>query len=608
MKKMLSFVLFVGISFSAYTQTEFRLVSEGKANYDIVISPSASPVERFASEELASYLKQMSGTTFAVKTSPARTSIFVGTAASIGTFYFGIPGTREPEQFGIFTFSKNIFLTGGDQRGVLFAVYGFLHELGCRWIAPDYDFFEGSSSHIPSLPNLTYHHQKDILDKPEMKYRKLYVEEGRSHNTENLLQLIDWMPKLRYNTLVIPTNYQGHDRVKWDNWRERLTPELQKRGITIEVGGHGYENFLNAEMENGKLFELHPEWFGMDKDGKRSTNKRFVFCTSNQDAVHYLQNNVINYLKTHPEIEIFDFWPPDVEQWCNCPECSKTSPEQRHFELVNQMAKALKEQLPKVKLECLAYSKYVTPPEGVTLDPSVLLDFCPITQNYQTQFYEKENAKNIMYDESLRKWLNKFKGDISIYSYYRKYRWNSLPNVFPHYIQNELKYFRKIGVKGISIYSEPGDWFAYGPNYYVLGYLAQHPDADVDALMSDYTQLLYGPATEVMTTVYWELEDIVRNGCYFAESEFFPLERYDDYYERVARIAGLVGKARIKYGTENRVLDKHLNRVELMLEYVSKSIRRQQEAARENRQSFQRLTDELKNFFRENAGKGIFVE
>jgi hypothetical protein len=47
---------------------------------------------------------------------------------------------------------------------------------------------------------------------------------------------------------VVPLNYGGQGRVKWDNWRVALTPELQRRGIWIEVGGHGYENYLNAQM------------------------------------------------------------------------------------------------------------------------------------------------------------------------------------------------------------------------------------------------------------------------------------------------------------------------------------------------------------------------
>ncbi len=607
MKKILQFIFLVALSIPVYSQTGFRLVSDGKANYDIVVSSSASPVELFAAEELATYLGRMTGTAFTVKNNPGKTSIFVGTAPSIENFYFGIPGAKSPEQLGISTFGQNIFLTGGDSRGVTYAVYSFLQQLGCRWIAPDYNFFEGSSRHIPLSPDLTYHHQGDFVDKPEMKYRKFYVEEGKSHNVENLLQLIDWMPKLRYNILVIPINYQGSNRVKWDNWREKLTPELQKRGIIIEVGGHGYENFLNAGMENGKLFELHPEWFGMDKSGKRSPDKHSVFCTSNRDAVHYLQDNVMTYLKTHPEIEIFDFWPPDMERWCCCPECSKTTSEQRHFKLVNRMAEKLRKQLPEVKLECLAYSRYVTPPEDVKLDPAVLLDFCPITQNFQMQFYDKGSVKNTMYDGSLRKWLDKFEGDINIYSYYRKYKWRSLPNIFPHYLQNELKYFRSIGIKGISVYSEPGDWFAYGPNYYVLGHLAQHPDANVDALMTEYTNLLYGPAAEVMVEVYQALEDIVRNGCYFSDSEPKPLAQYDTYYEHAKQLATRVGNARVKYGKGNMVLDNHLHRVELMLEYVSMSIRQQQEIVRENKRGDYRLTDELKKFFQANISKGIFV-
>ena len=608
MKKILFVVIFVSLSYPAHSQKQFHLASGGKANYDIVVSPSASSAELFAAEELATYLSIMGKTAFNVQTSSGVASIFVGAAVSkTDSLCFSNFEIKEPEQYGIYTLGKNIVLTGGDSRGVTYSVYAFLQQLGCRWIAPDYVFFEGSSRHIPSFSDLVYCHQGDFVDKPEMKYRKFYVEEGKSHNVENLLQLIDWMPKLRYNTLVIPIDYQGSNRVKWDNWREKLTPELQKRGIIIEVGGHGYENFLNARMENGKLFELHPEWFGMDENGKRSSDRHSVFCTSNRDAVGYLRNNVIEYLRFHPEIEIFDFWPPDMDKWCCCAECSKSTSEQRHFDLVNYMAKTLREDLPKVKLECLAYSQYISPPENVKLDSAVLLDFCPVTQNYQLQFNDHRSVKNKMYDESLGKWLETFNGDISIYSYYRKYKWRSLPNIFPHYLQNELKYFRSTGIKGISIYSEPGDWFTYGLNYYVLGHLAQHADTDMVKLISEYTGLLFGQSAEVMTEMYEALEEIVRNGCYFADSEPQPPEQYDKYLERVGRLAVQVRNARTKYGKTDSVLNSHLHRVELMLEYVSASIRQQQELILDNKRGDYRLTEELKEFFRANIDKGVFV-
>src|SRR2546429_8770726 len=122
------------------------------------------------------------------------------------------------------------------------------------------------------------HFDRPLVLKPKLKFRKIYVEEGHSHTPENLAQIVEWMPKVGFNTLVVPANYQGAGRVMWDTFRERVTPECQKRGITIEVGGHGYQNFLNSDMEGGKLFDQHPEWFGMDGSGKRATAKGRVFC------------------------------------------------------------------------------------------------------------------------------------------------------------------------------------------------------------------------------------------------------------------------------------------------------------------------------------------
>ena len=37
---------------------------------------------------------------------------------------------------------------------------------------------------------------------PKLKFRKLYVEEGLSHDAESLKRIIEWMPKVGYNVLV----------------------------------------------------------------------------------------------------------------------------------------------------------------------------------------------------------------------------------------------------------------------------------------------------------------------------------------------------------------------------------------------------------------------
>ena len=148
-----------------------------------------------------------------------------------------------------------------------------------------------------------------------MAYRKLDVEEGRTHTIGNLREMIEWMPKVRLNVLQVPLNYQGAGRVCWDNWREALTPEMKKRGVLIEVGGHGYQNFLSARTDGGALFREHPDWFGQDRNGVPDTTMRVVFNTSVPAAVNYFLKGVERYLRAHPEIDIFDCWPPDVAKW-----------------------------------------------------------------------------------------------------------------------------------------------------------------------------------------------------------------------------------------------------------------------------------------------------
>src|SRR5256885_13618086 len=147
--------------------------------------------------------------------------------------------------------------------------YQMLERAGVRFLAPQFDFYHGSAEFIPKQLSLQPVHRAE----PKLRFRKLYVEEGHSHTADNLKQLIDWMPKAGYNTLVVPMDYQGRGRGKRGNWREGLTPELQKGDITIGVGGHGYPNFPNSTRGDGQLFEQHPGWFGQARTGKRRASK-----------------------------------------------------------------------------------------------------------------------------------------------------------------------------------------------------------------------------------------------------------------------------------------------------------------------------------------------
>lgn len=584
------------------------LASKEAPIYRIVSPESASSAEKFAAEELKKYLRQISQANFEITGELSEHSIVV---SSITSFNKIAPGLNIPslieEEYGIFKRGENLCLTGGSNDAVLYAVYDFVSGLGCRWIAPDFDFYEGRSRSVPKQAELKYTYSEDLIRKPVLKYRKLYIEEGLSHTTENLKKLVDWMPKARFNILVAPLNYEGSGRVQWDNWREELAPELVKRGITIEVGGHGYQNFLNADMDNGKLFKNNPEWFGMDKDGNRSINPHIVFCTSDTDAVVYLQEKILTYLKARPEIGIFDFWPPDSETWCGCPNClAMGSATDRHAKLVSQTARFLHRELPAVTLECLAYSRYVEPPRKNIPDNNILLDFCPINQSFEYPIYQDSSENNKAYKEYLLSWLKQFGGDISIYSYYRKYAWRSLPVVIPYYMQNDLRFYRDCGVKGVSVYSEPGDWFTYGLNHYVLSHLAWNPDVHVDSLITDYCTNLYGPAANLAISVYRELENIVRYACKIPYTKPKSTEQYNGYIFRLGTCSAKV-KAAIREYSSDQVLCRHLHRLELMLEYASKSAVLMKFTSEEKKEEAAKVTESIKKLMKENATAGVFI-
>jgi alpha-glucuronidase len=95
----------------------------------------------------------------------------------------------------------------------------------------------------------------------------------------------------------------------------------------------------------------------------------------------------------------------------------------------------------------------------------------------------------------------------------RKYAWNSLPNIIPHYIQEDLRWYRVVGVAGVSTYAEPGDWFTYELSHCVLGRLAWDPDTKVGAVIDEFCTARYGPEAALAREVFAGLESIVRHAC-----------------------------------------------------------------------------------------------
>ncbi|GAB1416700.1 DUF4838 domain-containing protein [Paludibacter sp.] len=587
------------------------LTSLCATDYVIVTHPQATETEQFAADELKHLLSFITQTPFKQANQHHGKYILVSSYESLSD--------KEKESLGEYTFASesylilqdsiSIRLIGGSPSSTLYAVYAFLQDLGCRWVAPDYPFYAGTSKYLPVW--IESHWDKStVFETPAFAHRKLYVEEGRTHTLQSLLQLIDWMPKVRLNTLVFPMNYEGRNEVSWEKWRADLTPELQKRGITIEVGGHGYQNFLNTTMQGGKLYATHPEWFGKDTEDKRTTDYRRVFCTSNAAAVEYFAKQVISYLKAHPEIAIFDCWAPDSEQWCTCATCEALgNPSDRQAILLNQLYAAVSKELPNVTLQTIAYGKTAKASETHLWNKNIVVEFCPIRQNFEHQIDDGANEQNLSYWTTLSEWRQIFQGHLGVYSYYRKYAWRSLPNILTHYMQKDIQAYQKLGVDGVSEYSEPGDWFTYGINHYVFANLLWNTGISVDSLMKDYCRVVYNKASSEVFNTYTQLEGIVRFACNVAHNSLKTEDEYTAYLQKVADLKENIQDSQDLFTTTytDSLYTQNVKRMGLMLDYASKSIRYMMAKSAERQEDVSAMDVEIRAYLRGFRNEGIFI-
>lgn len=593
---------------SAVVPVRRILASAGATSYVIALDVDASGAETLAASELASYLHRISGATFAIRRE--RSDRQGGdTAKAIVLQVAGTEGARgaAADAYSITVRGESVVLTGASPRAVLYAAYDLLARLGCRWLAPELSFYQGAAELVPHEATLVYESRGDVSERPVFAIRKLDMAEARSHDLESLRKIVEWMPKLRFNTLMVPMGTGASSGKTWDDWRAALTPELQKRGLTIEVGGHGYQRFLSANMEGGELFTRHPSWFGKDSTCNASRAAPVVFDTENDSAVAYLIHNVVRYVTERPEIDVFDFWPPDGARWDECAKERATgSVEDRHARLVAAVHDTLARVKPRLRLETIAYAYAKMPPEHEVIPADVLIDFCPISQNFDVPIYDSSRTNNAIYVRALQAWRRSYPGDIGLYSYYRKYAWRSLPNVIPHLMQREMRWYAAAPLQGISTYAEPGDWYTYELNHYVLGQLAWNPAVDVDSLVAGYALVRYGPSRKLAVAALSTLE----NGFRLRGSIPYSAPDSTAQIARTLLVIGAQrdGVRRAAATAGNGELAANLERLGLMLEFAERDLAIQKSRT-ESVSSVRTRTmvRELVAFLTAHKTQGVFV-
>ena len=165
---------------------------------------SEACVRAFAENELSRYLGLL-GLTADIK---------LGLFADFG-IELEVENTELDDAIAISVKKKSGFIAGSNERSVLIGVYRFLSEWGIGWVRPG-----PNGTHIPTecaCPDI------EICEAASNRYREICIEGAVS--IENVLDMIDWMPKAGFNSYYIQFK---EPRVFFDRWYSHIMNPLKK--------------------------------------------------------------------------------------------------------------------------------------------------------------------------------------------------------------------------------------------------------------------------------------------------------------------------------------------------------------------------------------------
>ena len=217
------------------------------------------------------------------------------------------------------------------------------------------------------------------------------------HPEELTKKWIDRAKRLGYDTLAL--HPRGGKRAP-ETLAEMLewlkTPEYRSlidyaisSGLQIEYEFHAVGYLLPRS-----LFDAHPEYFRMNESGERTPDSNL--CFSNPDAIKIVRERAAALAKElYRSTKNFYFWADDIRgSTCLCEKCRALSAPDKNLLLMNEIADAVRAEIPSANVACLAYQDTLGVPEKIKPHDGVFLEYAPIDRDTQKPVAEQDTSKN----------------------------------------------------------------------------------------------------------------------------------------------------------------------------------------------------------------------
>ena len=493
----------------------------------------------FAVEELLKYIKQISGAYLSLEIAcmqsynPISANVlWVGLCSDFGLVppkNIDNPGLDDYIHIDINQMSG--IIAGTNPRSVLIGVYRSLTETGCRWVRPGK---EGEYIPETDLSNACVR----IHEGPAYRHRGICIEGAVS--CENLIDMIDWIPKLGMNSYFLQFRESYIFFERWylhknntvksaepfsvsdtRTYMRKAVSEIKKRGLIYHAAGHGW----TCEPLGIPGLGWNPQKYDLPDaisrylakvNGKReiwggvplNTN----LCYSNQEVQEIMIKGVVEYLKENRDIDILHFWLADEKNnQCECETCKRLRPSDYFVQILNHLDDRLSREGIETKIVFLIYMDLLWAPEVERIHNTkrFIMMFAPFTRTYSKEFHSTNAAtelppfkrNKLEFSSSvsinlafLKKWQSIFTGDSFDFDYHL---WWDLYNDPGHYkaadlLGRDIKTLRQIGLNGFISCQVQRAFFPTGLGMSVMARTLWNNELTFEEIAADYFNAAFG--------------------------------------------------------------------------------------------------------------------
>lgn len=434
-------------------------------------------------------------------------------------------------------------ISGCNPRSVLLGVYRFLYLIGCRFLAP------GQGGEFLPQKRLADCNAREERTVP-IRHRGICMEGAVSR--ENVLDMIDWLPKAGFNSYFIQFR-EGHTFYeRWythqgntvlpprpysleesKNFVKEAEGEIIKRDLIYHKVGHGWTceslGYPSTGWHKIEASAVPPDIHPLlaEVKGQRSFYEGIPLnthlCYSKPEVRQRMTDEVVRYARQHPEISILHIWLADnYNNICECEACQKKTQTDWYIILLNEIDAALTQEGLQTKLAFLIYFELLWPPKTVHLrNPErFLLMFAPITRTYTRPFYGTDEPvhreelsplppyrlNQMVFPSNVKDnlaflyhWQKEFAGDSFDFDYHLMWDIDKEPGglKLAKVLYEDCLHLGSMGLNGLISCQQNRASFPSGLCQYVMGRTLFDPSCSFHELIEEYAQAAYGKASDL---------------------------------------------------------------------------------------------------------------